>query len=177
MNLTAYSYWEIAFIYAFTVFFDRSDIASIYPIPFFTPKILEDALFTDTHDLLDQLMCSFLSNALNRKKLIESASSTRPLNDYLNAKLRSQDFDLGYNPLSLQEGFKGLTSDLKLKILHALVEWQLQDSSSIRTIVDTLYATTKKDEVNPLVPSPLGYDGQKRAYWQFGGNIAIYIYN
>ncbi|CAO3591180.1 unnamed protein product [Absidia cylindrospora] len=135
-------------------------------------------------------MCPFLSNALNCKKLIESVSSTRPLNDYLNAKLRSK--------ILISEGFQRLnirSQGTVLPSIHptnkgyqhglSLIEfisflfsnslrftcigqWQLQDSSSIRTIVDTLYATTKKDEVNPLVPIPLGYDIQKRAYWQFG---------
>jgi hypothetical protein len=49
------------------------------------------------------------------------------------------------------------------------VEWQLQDSAAVRTIVETVYNTTKKSEPNPLAPIPIGYDGQKRAYWQFGG--------
>ncbi|KAI8093599.1 uncharacterized protein BX664DRAFT_278677 [Halteromyces radiatus] len=166
--LTPYSYWEIAFIYAFTILFDCSDIAPLYPIPFITPKILEDAILHDSQDILDPLMCAFLSNALNRKKLIESSSSTRPLNDYINAKVRSQDFDLGYNPLPSQQGFNGLEPDMKLKILHALVEWQLQDSASVRAIIDGTFGATKKGQINPLVPIPFGYDSYKRAYWQFG---------
>lgn len=50
-----------------------------------------------------------------------------------------------------------------------MVEWQLQDSAAVRTIVDHFFKTNKNDEDNPLMPIPFGYDQRKRAYWRFGG--------
>ncbi|CAO3636239.1 unnamed protein product [Cunninghamella echinulata] len=66
---------------------------------------------------------------------------------------------------------------MKLKVIHALVEWQLQDSEAVRKIVDHLFKTIKKDEDNPLVPIPFGYDQRKRAYWRFGDSPYLWCEN
>ncbi|KAG0166972.1 hypothetical protein DFQ28_004325 [Apophysomyces sp. BC1034] len=58
---------------------------------------------------------------------------------------------------------------MQLTLLQSLVEWQLQDSNAIRSIVEQFYKNTKKNEVNPLEPVAFGVDSEKRAYWQFGG--------
>ncbi|CAO3640255.1 unnamed protein product [Cunninghamella blakesleeana] len=177
-KLTPQAYLEIAFIYAFSVLFDESDIISIYSPPHFTPKSLEEAIYQDNNELLDKLMCCFLSNALNRKKLLEVQHTTRPLYEYINSKIRSNDFNLDHNPLTGQQtSFQYLTSDIKLKILHALVEWQLQDSTAVRAIVDHFFKTNKNDEDNPLMPIPFGYDQRKRAYWRFGESPYLWCEN
>ncbi|SAL96335.1 hypothetical protein [Absidia glauca] len=112
--LTAYAYWEIAFIYAFTVYFDRPDLATLFPTPVISPQILEDAVVNDAHGLLGDLMRAFLSNAMNRKKPLLPENSDRLLFSYIGSKLQVDDFDLGYNPLANHGSFEGLTPELKV---------------------------------------------------------------
>ncbi|ORX58683.1 hypothetical protein DM01DRAFT_1333298 [Hesseltinella vesiculosa] len=168
--LTAADYWEIAFIYAFCVLFDQTDIAPIFAPPAITPQSLEQAIVDNRPDLLNDLLCAFLSNALNRKKLIEIGPTTRVLQEQINLKLQTQEFDLGYNPVT-SKGFVVLEGLTKLKILYALVEWQLQESKAVRTIIDHFYSGPRsqiQSAENPLAPIPFGVDNQKRAYWRFG---------
>ncbi|KAG0166971.1 hypothetical protein DFQ28_004324 [Apophysomyces sp. BC1034] len=92
-----------------------SDLAGLHPLPIFNPEELENALQQETSDLLDRLLCAFLSNVLNRKKPIEPNGYARALSDLVNSKVKSFEFDLGYNPLTA-EGFTALTPDLKASI-------------------------------------------------------------
>jgi hypothetical protein len=57
----------------------------------------------------------------------------------------------------------------KLYILHSLIEWQLQDSTAVKTIIDTCYQQNGQKDSNPIIAHPLGTDSKKQTYWQFGG--------
>ncbi|KAF7730453.1 hypothetical protein EC973_002260 [Apophysomyces ossiformis] len=145
-ELSPYKQWQIAFIYAFVVAFNQgSDLAGLHTLPAFDPEELENALQQENSDLLEQLLCAFLSNVLNRKKPIEPSSYARALSDLVSSKVRSFEFDLGYNPLTA-EGFKALTPEHKLTLLQSLVEWQLQDSNAVRAIIEQFCKNTKKAE-------------------------------
>jgi hypothetical protein len=50
-----------------------------------------------------------------------------------------------------------------------LVEWQLQDSQAIKSILEQCNHNTKSGQVNPIRSHPVGIDSKKRSYWQFGG--------
>lgn len=57
----------------------------------------------------------------------------------------------------------------KLYVLYSLVEWQLQDSSAVKLIVDTYNIQDGLTAANPIIAHPVGTDSKKRTYWQFGG--------
>ena len=48
-----------------------------------------------------------------------------------------------------------------------MVEWQLEESSSIHSILDT---ASKSNEV--LRTKSIGSDSEKRTYWHFGGIVS-----
>lgn len=50
-----------------------------------------------------------------------------------------------------------------------MIEWQLQDSLAIKSILDYHNTTTARNQINPVKSTPIGMDAKKRNYWQFGG--------
>jgi hypothetical protein len=70
----------------------------------------------------------------------------------------------------------GDTNTIKqLYLLHSLIEWQLQDSQAIKTIIDINNANTTRNQLNPIKSYPLGVDSKKRTYWQFGGIFFFFM--
>ncbi|KAI9484759.1 hypothetical protein BDB00DRAFT_113266 [Zychaea mexicana] len=155
--------WELAFVYAFISNFRKHTNHGIHPFPDLQPEDLEQALHLESSELLDDLLGSFLSNVLNRKKRLESKHHVKELSKLINTKLQALEVNLDHNPLSQVSSFGALPAAVKLKILRSLVEWQLQESTLIRSILDT---ALKSSDVLRL--QPIGTDSEKRIYWHFG---------
>ncbi|KAL0077691.1 hypothetical protein J3Q64DRAFT_1641266 [Phycomyces blakesleeanus] len=168
------SQWEIAFVFAFTTTFQpEARQAGLYPFPKFQPEDLEHALLqTEESDLMDQILCSFLSNALNRKKGVDGCSRT--LQELITTKIKAFECDLTENPLLNHNNFHSLAPEVKLNLLRLLVEWQLQDCVNIHSVIDTYFKNVKKNQTNPLEFVPFGYDSKKRAYFQFGDSAWLW---
>ncbi|KAI8066454.1 hypothetical protein BC940DRAFT_368319 [Gongronella butleri] len=170
-TLTPWSYWQIAFIYAFCVLFKDPAIADIHPPPgTVNPRVLEDAVVKNDDAVLSELMCVFLSNALNRKVMIKVGSESRALREFIRQKIMDNQLDLEINPVKENGGFQALDGLTKLDLLYTMVELQLTDSNAVRAMITHYYDVTRQDRSvrNPLVPTPLGIDRHKRAYWRFG---------
>ncbi|KAI7857931.1 hypothetical protein BDC45DRAFT_499699 [Circinella umbellata] len=155
--------WEFAYIYAFVCNFREYTDHGIHSFPELQPEDLEQALEMETSELLNDLLSSFLSNILNRKKRVDNKHIFKELSKLINTKVQTFEINLGYNPLSEVSSFENLSAPVKLNILRWMVEWQLQESSSIRSILDT---APKSSEL--LRTQPIGSDSEKRTYWHFG---------
>ncbi len=53
-------------------------------------------------------------------------------------------------------------------ILNKLITWQIQDSHSIRKMIESEYRNGKKNEENTLEVKPFGIDRRGRKYYYFG---------
>jgi hypothetical protein len=53
-----------------------------------------------------------------------------------------------------------------------MIEWQLQDSLAVKSIIEYHNTNTSRNERNPIISYPIGVDSKKRTYWQFGGDNA-----
>ncbi|KAI8149368.1 hypothetical protein BJV82DRAFT_505051 [Fennellomyces sp. T-0311] len=125
------------------------------------PQDLERALAMQTSDLLDDLLGSFLSNVLNRKKPLDK-QYVKELSKLINSK--GSEIDLDRNPFQKASSFGVLSASVKLRILCALVDWQLQDSNAVRSLIDTA------PKASPFLRAePIGVDAERRTYWHFGG--------
>ncbi|KAG2220151.1 hypothetical protein INT45_013849 [Circinella minor] len=155
--------WEFAYIYAFVCNFREYTDHGIHSFPDLQPEDLEQALEMETSELLNNLLSSFLSNILNRKKRVDNKHIFKELSKLINTKLQTFEINLDYNPLSEVSSFENLSAPVKLNILRWMVEWQLQESSSIHSILDT---APKSSEL--LRTQPIGSDSEKRTYWHFG---------
>ncbi|CAO3687816.1 unnamed protein product [Umbelopsis ramanniana] len=125
-------------------------------------------------DLLDQLICCFTSNALNRKKIYDTATIRRGLFELLQAKIKASEFLLHFNPIAGSTEFDSLEPIVKLEILRALVEWQLEDCVAIRSLIEKYCRGNRYQEDNPIDVSPVGVDSKKRIYWQFGDSARLW---
>lgn len=56
-----------------------------------------------------------------------------------------------------------------------MIEWQLQDSLAVKSILEHFNITTPKNQWNPIKSYPIGVDSKKRNYWQFGGIVKIRV--
>ncbi|KAI7872902.1 hypothetical protein BDF14DRAFT_1716658 [Spinellus fusiger] len=169
------SQWEMAFVYAYiTTFQAEAKQFSLHSFPEYQPEDLEHGLQQSSSDLVDQLVCSFLSNALNRKKAVEG-SYVRTLQEMINGKIKAYEFDGEINPMADYNNFHDMSPDIKLSLLRWLVEWQLQDCVNIHLAIDSYFKNVKKNQDNPLELEPLGHDSKKRAYYQFGGTLFCWI--
>ncbi|KAI9356712.1 hypothetical protein BD770DRAFT_322985 [Pilaira anomala] len=159
--------WEIAFIYAFSCTFNpQQEIApSYHKLPDFTPEELELEIQKQDSDLIRNIICASLGNLLNRKNPIESFKIS--LSQVVTDKMKAFEIDLEANPLAKSE-FHLLNTDVKLFILRSLIEWQLQDSLAVKSILD-YYKNSNQNQPNPVRAIPIGIDSKKRNYWQFGG--------
>ncbi|KAI8981713.1 hypothetical protein BDF20DRAFT_911973 [Mycotypha africana] len=168
---TSYQQYQISFIYAFSNTFDTPQaehIPNFYKLPKFTPRELEEEIQKPESQLIYNIVCAALSNILNRNRLIESFKGT--LLQLLTDKIKATDIDLETNPLVGENNFFTLSTEMKLYILYNLMEWQLQDSLSVKTLID--YNVNNKNnqyyDLNRIRYKPLGTDDKKRIYWQFG---------
>ncbi|KAI9260638.1 hypothetical protein BDA99DRAFT_512727 [Phascolomyces articulosus] len=158
-------HWEFAFVYDFVSVFRNYTDHGIHSFPDFQPEDLEQALTMETSELLDDLLSSFLSNILNRKKRLDNKHVFKELSRLINAKLQTFEINVDHNPLSQVSSFNNLSAPVKLNILHWMIEWQLQESTSIHSILDT----SSKSSQMVLRTQPIGSDSEKRTYWHFGG--------
>ncbi|KAI9265790.1 hypothetical protein EDC94DRAFT_604113 [Helicostylum pulchrum] len=165
--------WEIAFIYAFSCTFNpQQEITpSYYKLPDFMPEELEQEIQKQESDLIRNIICASLGNLLNRKNPIESFKIS--LCQTVNDKMKAFEIDLETNPLSKSE-FNSLDTDVKLYLLRSLVEWQLQDSLAVKSILEYHNSNTSRDQINPVRAIPIGVDSKKRNYWQFGDSCWIW---
>ncbi|CEP16326.1 hypothetical protein [Parasitella parasitica] len=165
--------WQIGFIYAFTATFNHHEDMSIlyHRLPNFTPQDLEDEIQKEESELIHQIICACLGNVLNRSKPIESFKVS--LQQLLTDKIKAFEIDLQVNPL-LRQSYYSLPVDQKLYILYSMIEWQLQDSTAVKTMIDGFYQQNGQSGSNPIISHPIGRDGQKRTYWQFGESSWIW---
>ncbi|CDH52025.1 predicted protein [Lichtheimia corymbifera JMRC:FSU:9682] len=126
------------------------------------PEELEEALRLENSQLVDDLLCSFLNNALNRKKPIAIQQCGKELTKMINASIKSGDLSWKTNPLYIKS-FGELEPSEKLTILRILIEWQLQECSAIREAIEM---PESKGQV--ITTEPIGMDSEKRYYWHFG---------
>lgn len=166
-EFTPFQQWEIAFIYAFAVTFNpHQEIApSFYRLPDFSPKELEEELKKESSTLIHQIVCASVGNILNRKTAIDTFKIA--LQQLVTDKIKSFDIDLDHNPLS-KAAFHTLPIDVKLYLLHSMIEWQLQDSLAVKSILEHYNSSTPRNQYNPVKSYPIGTDSKKRNYWQFG---------
>ncbi|CAO3690359.1 unnamed protein product [Rhizopus stolonifer] len=169
MEFSSCQQWKLAFIHAFaTVFNAEQEIApNFFKLPEFTPSQLETEIQKEESKLVHLLVCSSLGNIFNRKYPIESFAKT--LCDVVTEKMKTLDIKLEKNPLKNQK-FYTLPVDLKLQLLYSMVEWQLQDSQAVRSIIDH----HKSKGNNPSILSPVGKDKSKNTYWQFGKSAYLW---
>ncbi|CAO3606616.1 unnamed protein product [Mucor fragilis] len=95
------------------------------------------------------------------------------LQQLITDKMKTFDIDFETNPL-LKQNYTALPLDIKLYVLYSLVEWQLQDSSAVKLIVDTYNIQDGLTAANPIIAHPVGTDSKKRTYWQFGDSPWIW---
>lgn len=56
-----------------------------------------------------------------------------------------------------------------------MIEWQLQDSQAVKSIIEINNAnTSSRNKFNPIKSYPLGTDTKKRTYWQFGDSCWVW---
>ncbi|KAK4509945.1 uncharacterized protein ATC70_008095 [Mucor velutinosus] len=165
--------WQVAFIYAFSATFNPHQEVSpqYYKLPSFTPQDLEDEIQKQESELIHQIICACIGNILNRNKPVESFKNS--LQQLITDKMKTFDIDLESNPL-LKQNYNALPIDIKLYILYSLVEWQLQDSSAVKLIVDTYNLQDGLTAANPIIARSVGTDSKKRTYWQFGDSPWIW---
>ncbi|GAN11043.1 hypothetical protein MAM1_0456d10596 [Mucor ambiguus] len=184
--------WQIAFIYAFSATFNPHQEVSpqYYKLPYFTPQDLEDEIQKKESELIHQIICACIGNILNRSKPVESFKNS--LQQLITDKMKTFDIDFESNPL-LKQNYNALTVNTKvspsrrkskrvstadmhqkLYILYSLVEWQLQDSSAVKLIVDTYNLQDGLTAANPIMARPVGTDSKRRKYWQFGDSPWIW---
>ncbi|CAO3657288.1 unnamed protein product [Mucor hiemalis] len=166
-EFTSYQQWQIAFIYAFAVTFNpHQEIApSFYRLPEFSPKELEEELKKESSTLIHQIICASVGNILNCKAAIDTFKIA--LQQLVTDKIKTFDIDIESNPLS-KVAFPSLPTDVKLHLLHSMIEWQLQDSLAVKSILEHYNSTTPRNQYNPVKSYPIGTDSKKRNYWQFG---------
>ncbi|KAI8982523.1 hypothetical protein BDB01DRAFT_792933 [Pilobolus umbonatus] len=164
---TGIQHWQIAFIYAFISTFNPQChlVSNYYKLPELLPEEIETEIQKEKSTAIDQYICSCLGNALNRKHPIESYNNA--LQQIITDKLKSYDVDLARNPVSNQK-FHTLDITTKLYLLYCMIEWQLQDSHAVRSIIEIAYSNRAKNKYNPIKMTPIGTDSKKRNYWQFG---------
>ncbi|EPB84662.1 hypothetical protein HMPREF1544_08605 [Mucor circinelloides 1006PhL] len=165
--------WQIAYIYAFSATFNHHQEVSpqYYKLPLFTPQDLEDEIQKQESELIHQIICACLGNILNRNKPIESFKNS--LQQLITDKMKAFDIDFEVNPL-LKQNYNALPTDVKLYILYSLIEWQLQDSTAVKAIVDIYNLQDGLTDENPIIARPVGTDSKKRTYWQFGDSPWIW---
>ncbi|KAI7879616.1 hypothetical protein K492DRAFT_237803 [Lichtheimia hyalospora FSU 10163] len=161
-SLSAESQWELAFVYAFSCVFSELKDKNIYAFPAMQPEELEEALTLENSQLVDDLLCSFLNNALNRKKPLAVQQCSKELTKMINASIKSGDLSWKTNPLYIKS-FGELEPNEKLTILRVLIEWQLQECYAIREAIEM---PESKGQV--ITSRPVGMDNEKRYYWHFG---------
>lgn len=156
--------WQIAFIYAFICTFNpqRHLVTNYYKLPDLLPEDIEMEIQKEKSVIIDQYICSCLGNALNRKHPIESYNNA--LQQIIQDKIKSFEIDLVRNPVSNQR-FHTLDIDTKLYLMYCMIEWQLQDSHAVKSIIDICFTNRN---MNPIKMRPIGTDSKKRNYWQFG---------
>jgi hypothetical protein len=82
-------------------------------------------------------------------------------------------FPLTHNPLKTVNDYYDLSEDNKVELLRMLCDWQLQDASKVRALIDDRYREySKNPDTNPLLTRCLGTSAQKHLYWHFGGKSA-----
>ncbi|CAG8481219.1 5784_t:CDS:2 [Funneliformis mosseae] len=142
----------------------------------FWPEELERAIATECeNDLIENLHCTFLNNCLNRKKPIERTQWQKFLSEAIDQKIKKgYHFYQDFNPLRRVKNYYELNVEDKVLILNKLITWQLQDSLTIRKMIDSEYRNGKKNEENSLEVKPYGVDRRGRRYYYFGYGARIY---
>ncbi|KAF9205834.1 hypothetical protein BGZ59_000267 [Podila verticillata] len=138
--------------------------------PFSDPKLssywetaldLETGLLaTSTNTCIEDIHSNLLTNMLNRKKAVDSSSWHRVLLETLDVKQKTGEWEMD-NPLRLYESYYSVPPRDRVLMLKALVEWVLQEGTSIRQGIE--------DYNEAYMVEPFGTDQQKRVYWYFGG--------
>ncbi|KAF9974114.1 hypothetical protein BGZ73_002612 [Actinomortierella ambigua] len=125
------STWEFAFIYGFLLKFKQL-LRQNYPLHTISEQDLETALFsTSANDTIEQIHCNLLSNMQNRKKAVEKSSWQRALSEALDSKVRSGELEF-HNPLRYYHNYYLIPPADRIQILKSLVDWVLQESTTIR---------------------------------------------
>ncbi|CAG8510708.1 4835_t:CDS:2 [Ambispora gerdemannii] len=163
---------EVAFIIAFCEKF-KSVLRSLS----FWTEDFEEALQThEESELLERMICVFLTNFLNRKKLIETNNYQALLSTAIDQHIEqdNQSFYLDHNPLKDHDGkinFFALDTKDKISILHCLVHWQLQESEVIRKLIGDSYKRYKKTHENLLEYEIIGEDSKNAKYYHINTRI------
>ncbi|CAG8489502.1 421_t:CDS:2 [Ambispora leptoticha] len=163
---------EVAFIVAFCEKF-KSVLRSLS----FWTEDFEEALQThEESELLEKMICVFLTNFLNRRKLIETSNYQALLSTAIDQHIEQNDqsFYLDHNPLKHRDGkinFFALDTKDKISILRCLVNWQLQESEVVRKLILDSYKRHKKTHENPLEYEIIGEDNKNAKYYHINTRI------
>ncbi|KAI9231609.1 MAG: hypothetical protein BYD32DRAFT_491864 [Podila humilis] len=160
------SYWETALVYGFLIKF-RTLLQQNCPLRELPIEDLETGLLaTSTNTCIEDIHSNLLTNMLNRKKAVDSSSWHRVLLETLDVKQKTGEWEMD-NPLRLYESYYSVPPRDRVLMLKALVEWVLQEGTSIRQGIE--------DYNEAYMVEPFGTDQQKRVYWYFGeGTLRVY---
>ncbi|CAH1759777.1 4518_t:CDS:10 [Entrophospora sp. SA101] len=125
----------------------------------FWPEELEYALAQEAQsELVEKIHCAFLTNCLNRKRLIEGNAWKKILSETIDKKIKmNNQFYQNYNPL---------------RQVNDYYELDVEDKSNV--IREAIFQIGRKVRNNDIDVLPFGEDKKGRGYYYFGKGARIY---
>ncbi|ORY79981.1 hypothetical protein BCR37DRAFT_381410 [Protomyces lactucae-debilis] len=139
-------------------------------VPDLGPQDIEEGVVAEPPSADVQIfMCRLLTLAANRSKTVDYPQYNRPLAEVVDrlAPTRGDPAWHGQNPMPQGKKFVELEWQDRLRLLHCLGEWALQESKYCRDLIETHYA--RKNRPNPLAFTAVGTDDWKHSYFLFKG--------
>ncbi|KAI8596604.1 hypothetical protein EDD21DRAFT_242545 [Dissophora ornata] len=161
-----HSSWEMAFVYGFLVKF-KGLLRQNCPLPEFSIEDIEEGLLSKSSNAcIEDIHANLLSNLLNRKKAVDSATWQKVLADTMDVKHRAQELEYDQNLMRYYGDYYWIPPPERVHILKTLVHWVLQEGVVVRGGIE--------EENERYKVEPLGTDDAKRVYWYFGEGTRIY---
>ncbi|KAJ6034525.1 hypothetical protein N7499_001730 [Penicillium canescens] len=161
---------DIAFIVTF-----RARFHEVFPrgLPHYGPQDIETGVQeSPPGEYIERLLCALLGLVLNRKKDVERAHFTRPLEEAIHTHQSQWPKAWGgKNPLHGGRSFATMTPEERIQLLKALILWSLSSSEAVQAKIKESYKQSRHDDDlnQPLSVQSWGRDSLKRRYWLIEG--------
>ncbi|KAJ5775263.1 uncharacterized protein N7511_000274 [Penicillium nucicola] len=161
---------DIAFIVTF-----RARFHEVFPrgLQHYGPQDIENGVQeSPPGEYIERLLCALLGLVLNRKKDVERAHFTRPLEEAIHTHQSQWPKAWGgKNPLHGGRSFATMTPEERIQLLKALILWSLGSSEAVQAKIKESYKQSRHDDDlnQPLSVQSWGRDSLKRRYWLIEG--------